>query len=159
MIKCESWVDLLSNKGLRFTTKWNVVREHESIRPIDNLPVSVMCLFGAERRPTNQTFEHDCSYRPPIAAERITLSAKDLRRNVIRGPHRRVGHDTARFAPGVDLPAVADCEVDLVQGNRVSVTRLTRRTLEKLLVVRILMLCVKTSGETEIGEFDVSTTI
>lgn len=118
-----------------------------------------MLQFGAERRPTNQTFEHDCSYRPPIAAERIALPAKDLRGNIIRGPYRRVGHDTARFAPGVDLPAVADCEIDLVQGDRVSITRLTRRTLKKLLVVRVLMLCVETSGETEVGEFDVSTTV
>lgn len=118
-----------------------------------------MWLFSAERRPTDQTFKHDGSNRPPIAAERIALSAKDFRGNVIGGSHRRVRHDTARFAPGVDLPAVADCEVDLVQGDRVAVTRPTRRTLEKLLVIRILMLCVETSRETKIGELDVSTTI
>ena len=118
-----------------------------------------MWLFSAERRPTNQTFEHDCSYRPPIAAERVPLPAKDLRGNVIRGPHRRVRHDTARFAPGVNLAPVADCEINLIQGDRVSVTRPARRTPEELLVIRILMLRVETSGETEIGELDVSTTI
>lgn len=118
-----------------------------------------MCLIGAERRPTDQTFEHDCSYRPPIAAERIALPAEDFRGNVIRGPYRRIRHDTARFAPGVDLPPIADCQVDLVQGDRVSVTRSTRRALEKLLVVRVLVLCVETSGETKVGELDVSTTI
>lgn len=94
--------------------------------PVHNLAVRVMWIFGAERRPTDKTFKHDCSYRPPVAAEIITLATEDLRSNVVWGTDGGVGHDTTGFAPCIDLATIANSQVDLIQGNRVSITCLVR---------------------------------
>ncbi len=83
-----------------------------------------MRIFSTERRPADKALKHDCASGPPIASIRITLATKDFRGDVIWSANCGVGHDPTGFAPSVDLRAVADREVDLVQGDRVAVARL-----------------------------------
>lgn len=96
-------------------TEGNVLREIESFAPVDDFAVGVVRVFGAKGRPTDETFEHDCADGPPVAAERVAFSSEDFWSNVIRGSDSRVSHNATRFAPGVDLTAVADSEVYLVE--------------------------------------------
>lgn len=44
-----------------FSAQMNIVWEGEMVRPIDNLLVRVVCVLRAERRVSDQAFEHDCS--------------------------------------------------------------------------------------------------
>ena len=92
--------------------------------PIDNLAVCVMGIFGAEGGPADQTFEHDGTDRPPVTSEGVASTRKNLRGNVVRSAYGRVRKDTTGFAPGIDLSAVADSKVDLVEGNRLAVLAL-----------------------------------
>ena len=129
--------------------------------PIDNLAVCVMCVFGTKGRPANQTFEHDSTNRPPVTAKRVASAGEDLWSYVIGSAHRGVSKDTTGFAPGVDLSAIANCEVDLVKGNGLAVLALLlfRAPFQELLVVGIVMLFVKASGKAKISEFDVAASI
>ena len=77
---------LLSDEGLSFTAKWDVVRELKGIRPINNLAIGIPWFFSAEWRPADKAFKHNCSHRPPIAAKRIALPTKNLWCNVVRCP-------------------------------------------------------------------------
>lgn len=90
-------------------------------RPIDNLAVGVVGLLGAEWWPSDQTLKHDGANAPPITAKVVSLSAEDLRRNVIRRAHGGICQLSSRFAPCVHLSAVRDGELDLVEGNAVAV--------------------------------------
>lgn len=83
-------------------------------RPVDNLAVRVVWLLSAERRPADQTLEHDCAYRPPITAVVVTLTAEDLRRDVVGCTDGRVGELSTRLTPCVDLGTVADSQLNLV---------------------------------------------
>lgn len=73
--------------------EYNVFRKVESFTPIDDLSVRIMRVFGAERRPANETFEHDGSDRPPVAGEGVSFAGKDFRCNVVGGSDSRVSHD------------------------------------------------------------------
>ena len=61
----------------------NIFGEVESLTPIDDLAVSVVGIFGAERWPADQTFEHDGPDRPPVTAECVPFTGENLRCNVI----------------------------------------------------------------------------
>jgi len=106
--------------------------------PIDDLTIRIMRLLGAERRPSNQAFKHNRSHTPPIASEIITLPTKDFGSDVIGRTHRRVGELSTRFTPGIDLRAVADCQLDLVEVHRTAVAAAIgagTSTGEELLVI------------------------
>lgn len=117
---------LRSNQRLGFTAKRDVFGEIECVGPIDNLAVCIMGILGAKRRPSYQTLEHDSTDRPPIAAEGVALPDEYFRGDIIWRTHGRIGHDTTRLAPCVDLSTIAHRQVDLVQQHRGSVSRLTR---------------------------------
>lgn len=99
----------------------NVIGEVEGFAPVDDFTVRIVRVFGAEGRPADQAFEHDGAYRPPIAAERVAFASEDLGCNVVGRPDCGIRHDAARFAPGVDLVAIADGEVDLIDVDGVAV--------------------------------------
>ncbi len=143
--------------GLR--RQLNILGKIQRILPRDNLPIRIVRILGAKRRPTDEALEHDGAQRPPIAFVRVALAAEDLGRDVIGRADGRVGHDAAGFAPGVDLGAVADGEVDLVEGDGVAVARLVGAAFEQLLVVGVFVLFVEAGGEAEVGEFDVSAAV
>lgn len=130
--------------------------------PVHDLAVCLVGVFCAERRPPDQTFEHDRSNGPPIAEIGVALCSEDLGSNVVRSADSRVRHDASRFAPSIDLAAIAHGKVDLVEVDRVShgvSISTTRSILHQLLVVRVLMLLLETSGQAEIGQLDVPTTV
>lgn len=129
--------------------------------PIDYFTVGVMRVFGAEGWPANQTFEHDGANRPPVTPEGIPSARENLRSNVIRSTDRGVSEDTARFAPGIDLGTVANGQIDLIQGDGLSVFTLflVSTALQELLVVRIVMLFVETCRKAEVGELDVASPV
>ena len=136
-----------------------VFGEVERVWPIDDFAVGIVGVFGAERRPADKTFEHDCAGRPPVAGESVALTGENFGRDVVWGSDGGVGHDAAGFAPGVDLRAVADGKVDLVEGDGVAVARLVGGTFEELLVVGILVLGVEAGREAEVCEFDVAASV
>ena len=123
---------------LRFGAKLLVWREVQVARPVNNLAVGVMGLLSAERRPANKTLEHDGTDGPPVAAIVVTFSAKNLGSNVIGRTDGRVGQLTTGLAPTVDLCTIADRELDLVDGNGVTVVAVRgflRVAREELLIV------------------------
>jgi hypothetical protein len=117
---------LPSNEVLGLRSKLNVLRKVKSLAPVDNLAICVMCFLGAERRPTNLTFEHDRAQTPPITVERITIAAEDLGSYVVRCANGRVRHDTTRLSPVIDRTTIADRQVDLVKVDRIAVTSFAR---------------------------------
>ena len=58
--------NLPSDEVLRLGSKLDVVREVEGCPPVDNLSVSVRCLFSAERWPSDLAFKHNGSKTPPV---------------------------------------------------------------------------------------------
>lgn len=104
-----------------------------------------MTVLGTERRPANQTLEHDGTQRPPIAIERVALARKDLRGDVVGRADGGVSHDPTGLPPVVDLRPVAYSKVDLVNGYRVPVARSARLALEQLLVVVVVVQLMETS--------------
>ncbi len=114
--------------------------------PIDDFAVGVMGVFGAEGGPADEAFEHDCAYGPPVAAEGVACAGEDLGGDVVGGSHGGVGEDTAGFAPSVDLGAVADGEIDLVEGDGLAVFALlfVGAAFEEFLVVGVVVLFVET---------------
>jgi len=89
--------------------------------PVNNLAVSISVQLGAERRPSDEALEHDCADTPPVAAVVVAATAEDLGRDVVGRSYSRVGKLAARFAPSVDLIAVADCQLDLIDGYGVAI--------------------------------------
>jgi len=89
--------------------------------PVDNLAVGVRVQLGAEWWPADKAFEHDGADTPPIAAVIVAATAEDLGRDVVWSSHGRVSELATRFAPCVDLIAVADCQLNLVDRYRVTV--------------------------------------
>ena len=92
-----------------------VGREVQVSGPVDDLAVGVVRLLCAEWRPSDQTFEHDCANTPPITAVVVALAAEDFRGDVVGGTNGRVCELAAGLAPGVDLMAVADSQLNLVE--------------------------------------------
>lgn len=84
-----------SDKMLGFGAELNIIGKVESVAPIYNLPIRIVWIIGAERRPSDQTLEHDRSQTPPIAIESIPVSTKDFGGNIIWRTDGRVGHHAA----------------------------------------------------------------
>lgn len=103
--------------GAELLVRWEV----QVPRPVDDLAVCVVGLLCAERRPADQALEHDRSHRPPITAKVITLATEDLRGDVIWCADGRVGELSPRFTPGVNLCAVANGKLDLVEVHRIPI--------------------------------------
>lgn len=144
---------------LRLGTQCNIIREVQRLSPVDNFPISVMTVLSAERRPTDEALEHDGSQRPPIAIKRVALAGEDFGGDVVRGSDSRVSHDPTGFSPVVDLRPVAHSEVDLINGDRVPISRSARLALKELLVVVVVMKLVETSRKSEIRKLDMTTSI
>ena len=129
--------------------------------PVDNLAVCVVGLFGAERGPADETLEHDGSDRPPIAAIVVTLTAEDLRGNVVGSTNCRVSQLASGLPPCVDLGTVADGKLNLVHVHGVAVVtvRLVCTAGKQLLVVASIVLLVESCRETEISQLDVTAAV
>ena len=136
----------------------DIIWEVQGVAPVDDLLIRLPAVFSAEGGPSNQAFEHNSTEAPPITAEGVALPLEDFRRDVIWRTDRGVSHDTTRFTPHVNLRAVADGQVDLVERDGVAITALGR-AFEELLVVGVLVLGVEASTQPEVSELDVSTTI
>ena len=104
-----------------------------------------MRVFSTERRPADQTFEHDGSDRPPVATKSIAISSEDLRCNVVGSTNGGISESPTGLTPCIDLATIANGEVDLVQRDRVTISRLVRRTLQKILVVLVVVLLLESS--------------
>lgn len=151
-------VCLLSDEALGAAAELDVVREVERLAPVDDLFVRLSAILCTERGPADQTFEHDGAHTPPVAAEGVALPAEDFGGDVVRGADGGISHHAAGFAPHVDLRAVADGEVDLIETDGVAVAGLAG-WFHELVVVGVLMLGVEAGTEAEIGEFNVATAI
>jgi hypothetical protein len=114
--------------------------------PVHNLPIRVVCLLRAERRPADQTLKHDGAQTPPITAIIVSFSTEDLRRNVIRGANSGVRELSTGFAPCVDLLTVADGKLDLVEVDGIAVVAIGTvfAASEELLVIGCFMFLVET---------------
>lgn len=152
-----------SYKVLRLGAQLLIMGEVEVSLPIDDLPVRIVWFFCAERRPSNETLKHDGTYTPPIAGEVVSLAGENFRSYVIRGPDCGVRKLATRLAPRVDLLAVRNREVDLVEIDGIAIVANSTGTgglgRQQVLVVRRIMLLVETSREAEISKLDVTTTI
>lgn len=87
------------NEMLSVVAYPNVVREIETVLPIDYFPVDVPPILRAERGPADKAFKHDCAERPlcssqlelliveaekgslayPVTIKRVPISRQDLR--------------------------------------------------------------------------------
>ena len=129
--------DVPPDKVLGIGAQLLVRREMQMPRPVDDLPIRIMRLLCAERRPSNQALKHDGPQTPPITPKVVALAGKDLRRNVIRCTDSRVRKLATRLAPRVDLLAVRDGELDLVEVDGLAVVAVGSvfAACEELLVV------------------------
>ena len=118
-----------------------------------------MAVLCTERGPTNETLEHDSAQAPPIAIEAVSMACEDLGRNVVWGTNSGISHQSTTSSPVIDLSTVRDSQVDLVDGNRVSISRTVALSLEKLLVVVIVVQLVESRRKAKIGQFDVTAAI
>lgn len=113
---------------------------------------------GASR----QGIEHDSTDGPPIACERVSLSAEDFRSDVVRGTNSRVGENsTIRFSPCLgNAPTIANGEIDLVKINGIPILLFARGcSLQEVLVVGVVVLRMESSRQTEVSELDMASTI
>lgn len=106
---------LPSDEVLRFSAQFLVVREVQVTLPVNNFAVRVVRLLCAERRPADQTLEHNRSHAPPITREVIALAGKDFWCNVVWCTDCRVRQLSPTFTPSIDLRSIGDGEVDLVE--------------------------------------------
>lgn len=136
--------------------------EVKGLTPIYNLTVRIVCVLGAERGPADKAFEHDSTDGPPIACERVSLSAEDFRSDVVRGTNSRVGENsTIRFSPCLgNAPTIANGEIDLVKINGIPILLFARGcSLQEVLVVGVVVLRMESSRQTEVSELDMASTI
>ena len=87
------------------------------------------------------------------------MAGENLRCDVVRCTNGGVCHESSRPAPVVDLRTVADCEVDLIDGDGAAIPRTVGFPLEQLLIVIVIVQLVETGGQTEIGQLHVATTV
>ncbi len=66
----------------------------QCLSPIDDFAIGVMSVLGTERGPPDETFEHDGSNRPPVTSERVTVTAENLRGDVVWSADGRVSQGT-----------------------------------------------------------------
>lgn len=55
--------------ALLIVEEWVLLGEVQRLTPINDFAVGVMGVFGTERRPADEAFEHDGSNRPPITGK------------------------------------------------------------------------------------------
>ena len=146
-----------ANQVLGFGAELDVVGEVERLSPVDNLAIRVVAVFGAEGRPADQALKHDGTERPPIAVERIAMTSEDFRRNIIRGAHGRICHQSSRTSPVVNLGPIANSQADLIDGNRVAVVAgSVGFSLEQLLIVIVVVELMEARRQTKVGQLDVA---
>lgn len=87
------WVNVPADEMTSSFAEYNVFRKVESFAPVDDFAVRIMRVFGAERRPADETLEHDGSNRPPVAGEGVSFAGEDFRCNVVGCSDSRIGHD------------------------------------------------------------------
>jgi len=73
------------------------------------------------------------------------MSSEDLRSNVIRCTNSGISHNSAGLSPVVDGTSIADGKVDLVEIDRITISRLVGLALQELLIVRIVVEFMETS--------------
>ena len=135
--------------------RWEV----QVARPVDDLAVRIGALLGAEWGPTDQTLKCDRAHAPPVARKVVAFPGEDLGSDVVGSADGRVGELASRLAPRVDLVAIADRELDLVEVDAVAVVAgagFGRLAVHELLVVRRIVLFVETSREAEVCQLDVA---
>lgn len=98
-----------SDEILSLRSQLDVIGKVQALAPSDNFVVRVMPVFGTERRPTNQTLKHDGSKRPPVTVEAVAMASENFRGDIIGCSDGRVGHQSPRPPPIIDLGPVADC--------------------------------------------------
>jgi hypothetical protein len=74
-----------------FFAQMNIIGDYEVMQPVNDFLVRFMGCLGAKRWIADETFEHDCAERPPIALAAIPLLQEDFGCNVIRRSNGRVG--------------------------------------------------------------------
>ena len=121
--------------------------------PIHNLPIRIMRLLGTKRRPPNQALKHNRPHTPPITSKIVSFSAEDLGRDVVRCADGRVCKLAPRLAPRVDLVAIGDGELDLVDGDGIAVLAdgFGAGLGHELLVVGGRVFFGEAGGEAEVG--------
>lgn len=129
--------DETTDEVLRVAPQLLVRWEVKVALPFDDFAVCVMRFLGAKRRPANQTFEHNGTDAPPVAAKIVAFAAENLWSDVVGCADGGIGELAAGLTPGLDLIAVGDCELDLVDRDRLAVLRNRLRTTlgHQLLVV------------------------
>jgi hypothetical protein len=68
-----------------FLAQVDVIRYQEVMLPINNFLVSLVCRLRAERRVSNETFEHDRTKRPPIAFLTVTFHHENFGCDIVGG--------------------------------------------------------------------------
>lgn len=126
-----------SDEVLRLRRQLLVRREAEVALPVNDLAVGVVRFLSAEWRPADQALEHDGAHTPPVASLVIASPTEDFGSDVVWRAHSRVRKLAPRLTPGVDLVAVGDSQLDLVNADRVAVLAHALRTVwrHELLVV------------------------
>lgn len=71
------------------------------------------------------------------------MASENFRGNVVRGSNSRIRHQSSGSSPIINLGPVADSQINLINGNRVTVTRFVGSPLEELLIVVVVMQSVK----------------
>jgi hypothetical protein len=87
------------------------------------------------------------------------MTCEDLGGDIVWRADSGVSHQSSRSSPVVNLRSVADREINLINGNRISVTRAVRAALQKLLVIVVIVQTVEPSGETEVSQLYVTATV
>lgn len=147
------------NQILGLRAQSDIVRKVQALPPVDNLAIGIVAVLGTERGPAHQTLEHDCSQAPPVAVKGVAVPGENFWGNVVGGSDCRVGHEPSASSPIVDLGTIRNGQVDLIQGDRVTVTRTVRLALQELLVIVVVVELVKARRQTEIGQLDVATAV
>lgn len=142
MAESEAASNIPANEVLGLGSELVIWREVQVTTPLDNLSVRVVRFLGAEWWPADETFEHDSTNTPPIAALVIASATKDLRCNVVWSTDSREGKLTTGFTPSVNLLTIRHGQLDLVDADRVAVllNGLWSIWCHELLVVRCRML-------------------
>ena len=59
----------------------------QRLAPVDDFAIGIVSVFSTKWGPTDETFIHNGTHGPPIASERVTLTAEDFRRDIIWRTH------------------------------------------------------------------------
>ena len=126
--------------------------------PVDDFVVGVVVAFAAEGRPADHALEHDGSERPPVTAEVVAFAGEHFWGDVVGCADSGIGELTTFFAPGIDLVAIGDRQLDLIEGDGVAVI-CSGFAMHELFVVCLFVLLVKSGGKTKVSKLDMPATI